>query len=658
MNNPTHTPEKDERPGRRAFLKFVAGIGMALTADTLAGNPGLKRLAGHREGHTHDNAQLAHAVQSECPELARDHLWVDLLGTGLFVAGVRGLLKSEPIDTKKYSALAALLLMKYEMADAAGKVHLVDEVMSNMKALAVITGTIFIGEGLKMDLQASCEALMGKSPDRASKVALLNMFGTCVAPIATTVGNASIISQTANDLAQGDQDFMAVSIGHGSGRAGYLLFGDPPFLAMIDKYGAKEGLTWQFHKMLPLALYSLMSATLKMNLILAKKEKKENPWKCATEDTLKGMLGNVGYLAKILASSLSNAVKYFSGADLSKRFPQDLRGIEVEIGRVLVTKITNISRLPWSKEFNKASPDDFAGIVTDKDDADWKGVIDRFLATIDFENMPKGEGPAGEQVGRVEIATQLRAGMEKALLERDFEEVRKILAQIEGGDNVDSRVDMLMGLLPDEYKKDKPQRNKRGAIASVLSGIVKAGHNTTDIHRLQVALGHNATDVLNVFPFQANCVPFLLPVFRKVVDKLEAMGLSQTAKEVFIFFLIAGFSMVADNYVAVKMGLELLPNKPQIPLIAGIEGGELTSIGNMANIAQFSGNEYPLEVSLRKMHWAIDNVAVGLGWALFLGEASIHPKAHEVASMRNLAKETLTSLFGNKQLEAIANLAA
>jgi hypothetical protein len=147
---------------------------------------------------------------------------------------------------------------------------------------------------------------------------------------------------------------------------------------------------------------------------------------------------------------------------------------------------------------------------------------------------------------------------------------------------------------------------------------IRIYQKTSDVGRMKDALGHNLGDVINVFPFQAGCVPFLTPVFKEFIEGLE--GMDEMQKEVAIFLMLMAFSMFADNYVACKIGLELLPNKPQIPLIAAIIGGSMSSIGNMANVAQFSLDKMPLLDSLKKVGLHADVTFVGLIWSQILGK--------------------------------------
>lgn len=613
---------------RRAFLKALALGTVGLTAYGM--------LPGSNESQHSPQARVVRAEASVtrlAPELA-SYDTLDLLGAGLFFHGVVTLARSNPINKWHYSALGALLAAKYQKGSPTEKHHLTHEIRSNFKALGVITGTIAIGDGLKMDLTRACELLMEKSPDAATEVALLNMFGTFVAPVVTTVGNASIISQTANKLADGDKDFMALSVGHSSGRSGYLLFGDPPFLAMIDRYGFKEAVTWQFTHMLPLALYSLVATTIKMNYALAKRSGVDNPLTAALVQSKRGIVDNIPYLAKIIAASLGNAVKYFTGGK------QDAVGVEMDIGKVIAAKLENLFHLPWDKKLDQSSSEDFEGIV-DTDDESWKLTVDKVVSSLSIE-VKHHEGKSKDTATDQLVTT---------LLARNFGQARQIL--LDHGlavEEVDEHIANLKSQLPQVYSENNEQKEQRSFIRNLIDTILKIPARSTDMHRVKKALGHNIGDVLNVFPFQANSVPFLLPILKTFVHKLETLGLSELQREIAIFLIVMVFSMFADNYVAVKMGLDLTPNKPQIPLIAGIEGGQLTAIGNMANMAQFSSDNFSLKDSLERMHLAIDNVGIGMVYALALGTSSLRPQNTDLAIAKSSAKNFIDQILGNQVL--------
>jgi len=133
---------------------------------------------------------------------------------------------------------------------------------------------------------------------------------------------------------------------------------------------------------------------------------------------------------------------------------------------------------------------------------------------------------------------------------------------------------------------------------------------------MKASLGHNLGDIIDVFPFQAGCVPFLATEFKLITEYLNQFD--ELTRDYAMFLLIMGFSSLADNYVACVLGLEVMPDKPNIPLIASIIGGQLSAVGNMANVAQFSLDKYPLVTSFKKIYMHADTVAAGMAYSMCL----------------------------------------
>ena len=125
-------------------------------------------------------------------------------------------------------------------------------------------------------------------------------------------------------------------------------------------------------------------------------------------------------------------------------------------------------------------------------------------------------------------------------------------------------------------------------------------------------------DVLTVFPFQAMSIPFLQTVFNDYLHLLDSMRLHQEVKDAAVYLSIASFSMVADNYVACKIGLDLYPERPEIPLTASIIGGSLLPPGNMANMTLVSLDKYGIKDALEggralRQNW--DMLGAGYAYA-------------------------------------------
>jgi len=151
----------------------------------------------------------------------------------------------------------------------------------------------------------------------------------------------------------------------------------------------------------------------------------------------------------------------------------------------------------------------------------------------------------------------------------------------------------------------------------------------TDVERMQDALGHGFTDVLDVFPFQSASMIFVSPVFKWGVDKFDTLTekipispVEKVVNDLGKYAGIAAFSSVADNLVGVREGYKFTEENPSIALIAGIQGGMLLPPGNMANVVEFPLNVYPLEeakTQIGKIH--ARPLAEGFVWSQILGLA-------------------------------------
>ncbi len=195
----------------------------------------------------------------------------------------------------------------------------------------------------------------------------------------------------------------------------------------------------------------------------------------------------------------------------------------------------------------------------------------------------------------------------------EFVEARKILLD---------EVSVLSSMLP-LVKDDGTRREIRFFIAEVKSKIAKLewsqiklgsrlkGFSATgrgakgmferitafsDMETMKAVLGHSRAEVMNVLPFQASCVPFLVQVLK------AGLGLiPKSLRPLYILltsFTLNIFSGGADNLVAAIVGLKIDPSLWPYVLMASIDGGKHSRIGNMANLAGCSMEEFPLKVSL------------------------------------------------------------
>lgn len=647
---PPQGPETPEDKGgkitRRLVCKVLGFAGLGVLADQISGGQissaiGLGNNEGENSEDGHKTAnELSEKLDAEAKKIAakvdaeseglseREKAMkvVDYCGSALFAWGIRDLLPGGHghIHQYHYGALAALSTIKYQLSTPEEKEHLVEETKANAKAFGIISGTIVVAEGLNMDVEKAYESIKGSKPDKKDQVAIMTMLSSVLSPVATTVGSASIIKKMSSDLCDGDKDMMSICVSHVSNLSGYLLFGDPPFIAVCEKYGFAEGVKWQLETMWPLALFSMLRATYKINKTLANKAGLSGTAarQKALSDSISGVKDNIPVLAKIISQSLGNVAKYYTGADISKTFAQGSGGIEVKIGEVILDKLENLAKLPFSDEFDHSTHEEHEGMV--RGDSPHiqggneliEGLMSN-LAKATAKRATTGEPATTDAEDETnDAATEnlaKRTDLRDAIESRNYDEIIRLGRELDVPE-----VEIFVETLKDFHDNEKVDGSKDATPESFLSRLNPAEiyKRATSVNRIKNALGHNLGDVVDVFPFQAGCVPFLTTLFKDVMGEVEKTG--EFSKELFGFLLIMGFSMIADNYVACKIGLEIFPDKPQIPLIASIQGGSMTAIGNMANIAQFNLDDYPLMESVKRMGMNVDAVAVSFAWAKVL----------------------------------------
>lgn len=640
---------------RRGLALGVAGLGTAAVVDRVAGGALLSSLSGSSHGAPAGVAVDAATLQQEHANANHKPTMTDYLGTALFAKGVKDLAGGGYVTSGLYTTQAALLAAKYAESDATGKHHIVEEIGVTFNAFGIIAGTVALASGLRLDIEKSFESLAGRAASRSDKVALLTMFSAVSSPALTTVGNAQITGRLAQEVADGDTGIMSVLVGHNAGRSGYLFFGDPPFIALVEKYGFAEAVKWQAQHMWPLALYSLVSSTFKVNYQLARKDglSHSEAFAAASRDTSAGMARNLPVLVGILKKSLKNAAKY----GLAQGHEQDIGGLQVMVGEVLQRYARNaLDFVMAHPKFDESNPETEAGETGDPVQAKHDELVgefmDQFGGTFGFDASPAApkthteavvEEPVETSDANIDevasMADELAARMKHAADRGDWDSVlqqaRQFLddtqfANFEGMLGAYRRMsDNIVGKESGAPSAAAQAQATRRGLFAMLGRTKHHADKTFDLHRFKNAFGHEIGDVLNVFLFQALSVIFLVPVFRAALESAEeglrGLGLSEEqmehARETLLFFSLLGFSMVADNYVACKIGLELLPEKPQVALIAAIEGGELSGIGNMANLVLAGGAaNFPLMDSIaQNLKWNLDSVALAYIYSLGMG---------------------------------------
>lgn len=621
------SPEFD--PGRRRVLEFftksLAVVSIAAIADQVSGGALSTVLFGNdpeaekalkdldAEAKTH----LAQ-IEEENPgidKLEKTKKLIDYLGTGLFVQGVLQLILKKDdnhINSYQYAALGALTALKYQLSNEEEKEHLVKETEGAARTLMLIGGAMTIGEGLNADISAAWEREKGKKPAKRDLIAVMSLFSAGVSSLATTLVNSTVVRKMANDLAETDEidasgnrkkdpAVMAVCTSHNTNLSGIALFGNPPFMAVAEKYGFKEGITWKLKSMLPLMVYSIFSSTYKLNLIMAKREALTGPkaHAKAMADTISGLTKpeNISFLAKTIAKSLGNAVKYFTGQQ------QNIQGIEIRVGEAILEKFRGLASIPFAQHL-KHPHETHEGFIHTSETKGADELTRGILEALSFSGSDSSTETTADPTG---------AEIEEAIRNRDYDRLLAI-----GRSRKIAEIELIVQTLKDFH--DNKKVDESSTLPPEPEGILKKinpitiAERATDIDRIKSGAGHSLADVLNVFPFQAGCIPFLVPVFKDLVTSLEKQGLTGALKDTVIFFMIQIFSMFADNYVACKIGLELLPDKPQVALVASELGGPFTPIANMSNLGQFSMNDFSMADSLKQAGLHLDSTVAALAW--------------------------------------------
>lgn len=643
-----HQPENSEDPEvqkaikggqtmtRRLFNRTISLIGVGVLTDKIAGgalSEKMSKIFGAGATDSQDNNEneklsdeVSAKIDAEAKRIAAEvektpgltenekaMRVVNYTGAFLFTWGLKDLMPGGHgyIHAAHYGALGALTAIKYQLSNEEEKHHLEEETISNLNAFGIIAGSMVAAEGAKMSIKDAYEFYKGEAPDQKSKIALMTMLSSFISPTATTIASSGIVKEMSNELAGDNQEFMAAATSHISNLSGFIGIGDPPFIAIKEKYGF-EGMWWQLKAMSIPAMYSFIRNTYKMNLALHKGAGMEigEAKKLAKKDTTQGIWQVKGVFVKIILKSARNIANIYG-----EQLPG---GLQNEIGEVMTEKFKGALALAFSDKLEGGHHHESQEGLTSGTSPEEKAVNETLSSVM--EGFSKAEVAESEEVTEkpeVAISETVYSQISEAANNHDYAK----LAEICAANNIPN-AQVFIGTLKDfhDNKKvdnsDEKVQTPKEAIFSAINPV-KIYQRTTDVGRIKESLGHNLGDVINVFPFQAGCVPFLVPVFKDLVDTLE--GMPEMQKEILIFFMIMIFSMFADNYVACKIGLEILPNKPQIPLMASIIGGSMSSIGNMANVAQFSLDKYPLMDSLKNIGLHTDVVTAGLLWSQAVG---------------------------------------
>lgn len=470
---------------------------------------------------------------------------LDYLGTATFGTGINCLLQGQHINPSLYIAQTVTSIVKYLTSDEEGKHHLMKEWKEGYNAFRVILGTTVAAEGVKLDLEHVVEKFQARQPTEAQTIFMLSTLPIITSSMATTVASSGMmreeVANLVDSLCEKDETLnkgklYARSISHISNNSGFCMIGDPPFIAMLQKYGL-EGMMYQTKAMAPLPIMSALRYA-------------------------HGMGKNTDAEARILSD------------------PENWQ----MLGSVLRESGYNIPR-GMQELITGASKQDAQGMVFHSIDS----MVSKLQHTYDL--FTGKISPHGEH--------------HEADAKRELRMIRKHA-------KAELKKEHPLGRLQ-ELENEKGIYTAREALKKAWSIVSDWPRFDNFVHQMEHAYGPNMTDIMLVFSFQAASIPFLIRPFKDALHQLD--GLPEKIRDSAYMLGNAIFSSVADNYVAAKIGLDLYPEKPEIPLVSSIIGGSLMPPGNMANIALVSTREYPLHEGLKNLGQHLDMLGTGVAYA-------------------------------------------
>lgn len=568
--------------------------------------------------------------------------WIDYLGAFLFAKGVNELLPKGRghIGATEYASLAALIGLKYEMGDEETRKHIKDELKASLQAFAIILGSSIGAQGLKADIEHAYKEASGETAKLEDKVALVTMASSLISPLATTVSASAALTEEAqsisrevwsrknNDQKAGEKDLdhptVAALIDHVANGSGFLLFGDPPFIAMIEKFGFAEAVSYQAKTMWPMAILSLISANVKINEEIIKSENKNIGALALKKEALTrsvdALRRNTPMMAKMIGKSLENVRRYATGVE------QNPAGFELSILEVLDKKIMNLGEFLLKEDsfkFPLHDPEAYGGLTQDH--------LERLEAEEEFVEQVIEKGLEGS-VDQIKLHTEITHFLDH----EDYDGLENWLAENHGQQAI-YLVEALRSIAHD--RADNFISSSRSGLSQRLEQLlpVRAAriYKRLSTHRFHNAEGAQISDVANVFPFQAGSVMFLSPIFqdlfgaiqRGIAGDSELSVSKDVALDAAVYASIEKFSNVADNYVAAKLGLEFNPKKAALVLIAAIRGGVgLSPLSNMADPTLIPMHLYGLKDSfnqLKKGAGAVQTFVSGFAYSQIIDKLFI-----------------------------------
>ncbi|RJR16211.1 hypothetical protein C4579_00655 [Candidatus Microgenomates bacterium] len=650
---PETTPKQMSRRDLFRRTRDVAeiGLGAVVSLDPLAKGLGAFAETWDKSATDSKITHITNTLVREAEKIESDTIQspespfkagpLDYLGLGVFAKGIRELLPGGRghIGADEYAMLGGLLLAKYQLGDEHTKKHIDAEIKSSLQALTIIALSSTAAQGMRIEVDEAFERQYQRVPNLEDKIALETMLASVLSPLGTTVAGAAALSDEAIDTAHRignltrteagidlDKHTVASLIDHISNSSGFILFGDPPWIAMAEKYGFENAIKFQFETMLPLALSSLLSVNIKLNAQILKEEGYSGVdlMKEATHRAVKGIAKNVPFLTRSIGVSLLNVARYAKGAvPFVEAAEQDPRGFELSIAGVFKNKLINAFKfVTQSEEFRLPIHDDdyHSRVVDHINEID--GAEDLFAEFLD--KIINGNDPLHNE------------RVDDFLHHGDFLGLEKYLIDL-GIPKATILVDTLRQF--EHNKASTHIHNDRSRVSrylyEFLPGFLGEFYERLNLHRAHNALGAQLTDVLDVFPFQAGSVVFLSPIFHDAftminsgLESLEENGqvdsqTLETVRDAITYTAILGFSSMADNYVAEKIGLDLQPYKPHLITPAAIRGGTKFTISNMANLTLVAMDKYSLQDSMREAFRGLDQDVVGFAWAEVLDKVLI-----------------------------------
>lgn len=576
---------------------------------------------------------------------------IDYAGTALFAHGINNLKNGNSITQGHYFGLGALIGLKRHKLRREGNEealhHVNNEIASTIQFTEIIQTTVIVAEGMLLDIEEIYSNLNeGGELSLLDHQAVVSEMGASLAWLITTVGAAGTTKDEAKNfvdrveklrdqmvnnvtkqalnmsdkeyaqkLQEGDESISRIK-GHLQGSIaddfGFPGVGDPPFIATMERFGS-IGLLWQSIAVgIPMLSRALVQSNTGIVKELISMGIVEGDPEDAKRIAIDALRRNSGFVGGILARSAKNLTKIMPG------MLQDENGLQHHIWKSVSDKIQGFMDLALRKEIPSHGHEDEGSRIEDY--SHYKNfltlVIDRLPERDDLTHQARDIAADRLNIKRYIDADDwdgLTDWMESQGIDTTIAGIFKVSAQ-----EIEEEILKEQGFNGDNAKPFNPLAIYR---------------RVTSIDRMQKALGHSFTDVLNVFPFQSASMIFVSPVFKKVADKLDSFtdalsGDNRILKPIMKvgnhfakFKLIAKFSQFADNLVGVREGYKFVQDNPAIALIAGIKGGKKRPSGNMANVVEFSLSDYTMEEAKRNGSIHDRSEYEGFVWAEVLGMA-------------------------------------